>query len=564
MDSQARCITTCGLLLLIIRYDFYQQNRGNMKKIVIIFVLLFSALSLSSKAYATTVFTENFDSYNVGNLSGQGSWALASPSGALRFQVSNSYPFSAPRSLAVSQAQNQVLPIAIYKNLGNIPATEIVNLAFNYRLYLTGAVSQRVAVVDSNNYPICGLGEYSAGSMRLEIPYSTLNANWGYTVGDYTDYGSGVTASVYYYPIIRMNFETRNCSLSLDNGMSWSGDLKMYSGAATGSATLSKVVVTLPQTSTSPSYGSPVSYLDGFTMWTGGVAGGSEVGLIDLSTFSATNSGYLTYNLSGTVGYVSGNLTACEVDVFQQDIYNNSPMFYQAGLGFEGTVILWNTNLVDYTQKFPNNAYIGHGYSEASDNWEVEGFRVHYYAGQNTSLKFDYTCYENYGTGNDIQVYHSQVLDSTKPDFNGSLIATPAGLLNQPPVDQTACGNNDWYCSFKEWVIATLQWFFMPKLTSMMTNTFVDQAKTKAPFAYLTAVSGLSWSFANSSNSALPSFNLVMNQVEVDKGKPAINFNATVPEAARGMFGWVRSASTVIFWLIFVMYISTAGRRLFK
>lgn len=541
-----------------------------IKKITAVILTLVFPFLLRGTAYATTSFTENFDSYNIGQLSGQGDWQVASSSGLARFNLQSGYAFSAPRVLLTSQAQNQVLPIAIYKNLGSLPATDIVNLAFNYRLYLQGATSQRIGVVDTNNYEICGFGQTGVGSFTIEIPYTTLNSNWKYTQGDILQYGSGVTTSVWYYPIIRMNFETRQCSLSLDNGMSWSSDLQFYSGAATGSATLDKVVISLPETSSSPSYGSAISYIDGMVMWTGAVASPTEVGQIDLSAFSATNSGYLTLDLSGDVGYLSDNLTTCEVQVFQQDQYNNSPLFYQAGLGYEATIVLWNNGLTNYTQKFPNNTYIGHGYTPEDSHWQAEGVKVHYYAGQNTDLKFDYTCYENYPTVDHpdnvpVQVFHSQGVSSAYSDYNTALISTPSALLNytNPAQDQDVC-NGDWYCAIKQWVINTLQYLFMPKLTSMLTNTLTSLAQQKVPFAYVTAVSNLDWTFPNSSASALPTFNVTLNQVEVDKGAPPITLNATVPEVIRPVFWWIRTFSTIIFWLLFLEYISTVGRRLFK
>lgn len=536
----------------------------NMGKILIFILGFFGLLSFSSTAYASTLFNENFDSYDLGNLTGQGGWEVASPSGNARFSLVSGYVFSAPRALQTSRAQNQQLPIAISKDLGHIPATDLVNLAFNWRIHSTN-YGQRITVVDSNNYPVCGFGQISPSTAYLDIPYSTLDADYGWTTGDGVSYGSGLTTAVWYYPIIRMDFSGRTCTLSLDNGMSWSpSNLQMYSAAATGSATLDRIVITYPETSTSPSYGAYLWELDGLVMWSGAVASPPEVGDIDLSLFSATNSGYLTYNLTGNVGYISDNLTTCEVDVFQQDINNKSPLFYNAGLGFEGTVILWNNGLTDYTQVFPNNVYIGHGYTTAIDAWQVEGFKVHYYGDQDTNLKFDYTCYEQYGTGNDVQVYHSQGVNPAAPDYDEALIATPSGLMNAPSEGGTICGT-DWFCAIKEWVIYTMKWLFTPKLSSMLTNGFIDLAKTKAPFAYITAITSMDFTFPTlSTESAMPSFNIPINAgVDLPNTEP-VNFVASVPEAGRPIFNIVRGFTTLLFWAVFIGFLIQTGRSLFK
>jgi len=540
-----------------------------MQKLLAIIFFLMPAFFFSvSHAYASTVLTENFNVYNLGNLTGQGGWQVASASGNLRFQLVAS-PYTSPyRSLQTIRQQNQVLPIAIYKDI-SIPATGLVNLAFQYRLYAVDQ-AQRIGLVDSNGYMICGFGQdyIQQSKFRLDIPYSTMNANWGYTTGQFTYSVSGVTTGVWYYPIIKMNFTDRSCKVSLDNGVSWSGTQQMYSEAGAEGSTLDKIVITHPETSTSPAYGAYISYIDDMQIWTGIVYGAPpDIGDINLSTFSATDSGYLTYDLSGHVGYTSENLTTCEVDIFQQNINNTSPMFYNAGLGFEGTVILWNTNLTDYTQIFPNNVYIGHGYSEADDSWFVNGFKVHYYAGQDTKLLFDYTCYEQYGTGNDIQVYHSQGVNPATPDYNSSLVSTPSGLLNSIPVGETIC--NDWFCNFKEWISTTAQWL----LNNQFTNTFIfngsfassrltqltNALNQKIPFAYIAPLAQLNLSnIGTSTSSASLSFPL----------KVAYGGNTYVDVMMTGgqdfgILAMLRTALNVIFGLFFVIYLIALVRRVF-
>ena len=109
---------------------------------------------------------------------------------------------------------------------------------------------------------------------------------------------------------MKMDFSARNCYVSLDNGMSWSTGVQMWSGAATGSATLKKVAFTHPETSTSPSYGATVWYVDGVDMWTGAVAlEGKSLGSIEIRMGYSLNVSpdvsFITidlYEIAGTVG----------------------------------------------------------------------------------------------------------------------------------------------------------------------------------------------------------------------------------------------------------------------
>jgi hypothetical protein len=457
-----------------------------------------------------------------------------------------------------------VLPIAAYQTI-SVPATGLVNLAFQYRLYATD-YAERIGVVDSNNYMICGFGQKSPSSttFSLEIPYSTLSSTWGYTVGQYTNLGSGVTQGVWYYPIIKMDFTNRNCKLSLDNGNTWSGTMQMYSNAGAAGSTLNKVVVTHPETSSSPSYGNYISYIDDMQLWTGVVYGAPpDVGDLNISTFSATDSGYLMYDLSGHVGYTSSNLTTCEAKVYQQNEGNTSPLFNNAGLGYEGTVILWNTNLVNYTQLFPNNVYIGHGYSTASDTWFVEGFKVHYYIGQNTNLKFDYTCYEQYGTGNDTQVFHSQGLSSSYPDYNNTLISTPSGLLNQIPIGGQVC--TDWLCNLKLWFSNTLLWLFQVNPQTLnQVETFKLVMGSKAPFAYVNSVFAINLSMTNASMT-VPAISIpILVQY---KGVNILNTHLTLSDGNNNLssiLGYIRPVFLIMLWIGFVFFLINVGREVMK
>ena len=298
--------------------------------------------------------------------------------------------------------------------------------------------------------------------------------------------------------------------------------------------------------------------------------GAPEVGEPELNPFTATESGRLKFNLSGNIGYVSTASAACEIRVYQQDEHGNSPLFGTT-YGYEATIQVFNANLVDYTQIFPNNTYIGHGYSTTSDTWFAEGVSVHYFPNSNTTFRYDIACYTDYNGDNEELVYHTQSVNASLSGYDPTLVSTPSATQNVPISGEgdncTGLSGIDLIaCNFKNWISNTIEYYLVPEVnvTTAQISILSLLVQSKAPFAYVSAVAGMDFSFDLSTQSALPSFSLVMNQVEVDKGHPALIFTAAVPEVARPLFNWIRIATTIIFYIVFIGYLLTTGRRVFK
>jgi hypothetical protein len=94
-------------------------------------------------------------------------------------------------------------------------------------------------------------------------------------------------------------------------------------------------------------------------------------------------------------------------------------------------------------------------------------------------------------------------------------------------------------------------------------NTFKDNANNKAPFAYFNAVSQMNFSISGL-NTTLPTWSFPINTIVQSRPhSQLVNFTATVPETARPIFNWVRTASTVIFWLAFILYVMGLPKRIF-
>jgi hypothetical protein len=293
---------------------------------------------------------------------------------------------------------------------------------------------------------------------------------------------------------------------------------------------------------------------------------------IELSTLSSTESGYLRYNLSGNIGYTSNTLTACEVKIYQQELASGESLIIPGTLGAEATVILWNSNLTSYTQVFPNNVYIGHGYSTTSDTWYGDGIKMHYYPNNNTNFKYDIACYEQYGTGQDVEVYHQQGLNSLLPDWNNLLISTPSSTQNEP-TGGISCEAGDILCGLKTWFVETMEWLFAPSVTSV--NDINAKAKvireTKVPWVYVDTLLGLSEQLApdemidndlsdivlvSSASGILADFSDVPGFMP-----DLMHINVQFTPFVTNIFGIIRGFFNFVVWAYFVLYIVLRFRK---
>ena len=279
------------------------------------------------------------------------------------------------------------------------------------------------------------------------------------------------------------------------------------------------------------------------------------------SLVTASGSATMTFNMTGDTKVTSAN-EQCRIDLWEQKVADGSFL-----TSVVAQIFLDSTQPRTSTLDNGNNTYQGYGYTSSVSTWSANGIHIPYFAGVNTQIVGQTQCSHPDASGSPVSDTRYQSINSLLPNWDPDLISTPSALQSTPTVPTPTCQAGDWACDWKQWFYTFFNniFGFNSQLATQEMGTLLATAKTKMPFAYITAITSMDFTFPTlSTQSALPAINIPINPNVTLPNTTHISFVATVPESARGIFNTVRGFTTLLFWAVFIYYLIQTGRSLFK
>lgn len=175
------------------------------KNLLSLFIFVGLLFGWDGNVFAVDSFSDNFDSYDNGALSGQGGWNYMVSTPLVESTVFNSFP----KAVSLASSGGAVG----YHSIDNIAVDGVSSFSFNYRMTSNNVSQLYFYVMNSSNNVICQIRQRTSGEL------------WVQSGSSYQVLGSP-SINVWHNVVLYLDFDSDVCYASLDLG-AVSGDVLM-------------------------------------------------------------------------------------------------------------------------------------------------------------------------------------------------------------------------------------------------------------------------------------------------------------------------------------------------